>query len=63
MHLGETVAYCGLEGLFVKWDYLWLACICLIFLVQRMFFSMDVWHVFPQCVLALISLMGVCLVL
>lgn len=33
-----------------------MACVCLIFLVQGLFFSMDACSIFPQCVLAIILL-------
>ena len=40
------------------WECLCVACMGLIFFGARAFYSIDVCHLFPQCMLAIIPLIG-----
>lgn len=57
MSLGESIIYCGVGGLFL-WGSVLVCPVGVIFLLWGLFFSIDAWQHFCQCVLAVIPLMG-----
>lgn len=54
MNLGETVIYCGLEGM-VLYGSILIETVCAHCLGGRARFDMNVNHIFPQNVLTLVG--------
>ena len=54
----ETISYCGLRGLFFMWAHPYVACMGLVLFHARAVFSVGTCRLFPQCMPAIIPLMG-----
>ena len=55
MNLGETIIFCGLS--IFMWEHPCVAYMSLVFFVRAVF-GVNACHLFPQCMLAIIPLIG-----